>query len=700
MARFILVDPSIIDFQGHYYEYALRVLTAAEEAGYVPVLATNRRFKQDCSSRWQIHPVYRHGFYTWFWREWWPYQLIRAFAGFVRRNLFLLRAHLLFSWLGILWTMRDRPRDHLRSQLTESAFGPAWLTMLMFIACLRLISALSSLIGALIPFQGYLHRVFMQMRRFLATLLRPLHLITRPDEWLIRWWWEANRIRQFGRDTRRLFQQIHLQEGDVIFFSLVSWLELTGLAWYLERDKRAHRATWHLLFRHQLYGSQDMPLVNETLRPLRSALYRLHTGPCGQRLYFYADTQDLVEQYSTLGVPFHVLPIPINQELYDQAQQRILEDSAPLRIAYVGDARKEKGYHHLPGLIQDLWSRYVQCNRVNFVIQSNFNVPGGTAHAAVARAQLETFPRDKVTLLMEPLNSQEYARLIVESDIILLPYDREIYYAGSSGILAEALAAGVPVVVPQGLWMTRQLMEPVFHYHNSLKTQLVVLESVQGLELAWQSEDEMARVPIDESLTLTVANCPLYSFLEVPPAADFLLIMLKAVEKNPLSYLEIYVDQLDKASNSLLRSRNRIGVVHEPGASHLVSLMPGASHLYLSIASASPQTIVLCDLQFTFLARKDPDQPCPVSVVGLSYYDPDDLSAVVGEIIDHYAHYRQTARAWARQWFSWHNARRLVATVTQAVEARALSESICVGDAAQEQELDPTPPLCACRKAS
>ncbi|HUY35692.1 MAG TPA: glycosyltransferase, partial [Pirellulales bacterium] len=37
------------------------------------------------------------------------------------------------------------------------------------------------------------------------------------------------------------------------------------------------------------------------------------------------------------------------------------------------------------------------------------------------------------------------------------PFDRRCYRAGSSGTLAEALAAGCPAVVPAGTWMARQL---------------------------------------------------------------------------------------------------------------------------------------------------------------------------------------------------------------------------------------------------
>jgi hypothetical protein len=47
MAKFILIDHSIVGLVGHHYESAMHVLQAAEQVGYEPILATNRGFKPD-----------------------------------------------------------------------------------------------------------------------------------------------------------------------------------------------------------------------------------------------------------------------------------------------------------------------------------------------------------------------------------------------------------------------------------------------------------------------------------------------------------------------------------------------------------------------------------------------------------------------------------------------------------------------------
>jgi glycosyltransferase involved in cell wall biosynthesis len=61
------------------------------------------------------------------------------------------------------------------------------------------------------------------------------------------------------------------------------------------------------------------------------------------------------------------------------------------------------------------------------------------------------------TVVHGALARQEYLHLLAESDVLLLPYGRLPYRQRGSGILAEAVAAGIPVVVPDGTWAAEQV---------------------------------------------------------------------------------------------------------------------------------------------------------------------------------------------------------------------------------------------------
>src|SRR5262249_5083545 len=154
-------------------------------------------------------------------------------------------------------------------------------------------------------------------------------------------------------------------------------------AQYFVQDGNSSKATWHILFRHQLFSWEGGSSASEALRPLRGACYQLQRAIAGHRVYFYTDTDALTAQYNSLQIfSLATLPIPIAEQYHQPRPQD--SKHKPLQIAYVGDARPEKGYQHLPKIVEDLWAKYVAPGKVDFAIQSNFNVPEGTPATVIA----------------------------------------------------------------------------------------------------------------------------------------------------------------------------------------------------------------------------------------------------------------------------------------------------------------------------
>src|SRR5262249_525877 len=210
---------------------------------------------------------------------------------------------------------------------------------------------------------------------------------------------------------------LSLGEGDLLFVPTVSSIELMGLARCLSSYPASAGASWHLLFRRNLYAGhvadydQQESGVDELRLVFRNALARL----ANHRIFFYTDTEELSGQYERLGAArFHTLPIP-----HTRRPKEAKPESQPLCVLYAGDARGEKGYQHLPGIIQDLWRDYAATGKVEFALQSNYNIAHGDPEVAVARCQLEQFPDDKVKLYKKPLSSAEYQSLLLGGDINL-----------------------------------------------------------------------------------------------------------------------------------------------------------------------------------------------------------------------------------------------------------------------------------------
>src|SRR5262245_7630995 len=64
---------------------------------------------------------------------------------------------------------------------------------------------------------------------------------------------------------------------------------------------------------------------------------------------------------------------------------------------------------------------------------------------------------ERVVLVESRLSRLEYAQLLGAMDIVLVPYTAPDYSHSTSGIFAEAVATGRPVVVPTRTWMAAEL---------------------------------------------------------------------------------------------------------------------------------------------------------------------------------------------------------------------------------------------------
>ena len=70
-----------------------------------------------------------------------------------------------------------------------------------------------------------------------------------------------------------------------------------------------------------------------------------------------------------------------------------------------------------------------------------------------AADQLERLP-EIATVVRGSLRTAEYHKLFAKASIVLLPYEPERYAYGTSGVFAEAMAAGKPVITTSNTWMT------------------------------------------------------------------------------------------------------------------------------------------------------------------------------------------------------------------------------------------------------
>jgi glycosyltransferase involved in cell wall biosynthesis len=675
--KFILIDQSISSIAGHHYEYAMHVLEAAQRAGYTAVLATNRRFQPDVTGvPWKTYPIYKYGF----WSAMEAPQLVGVarVQSLWRRLRFLGRCTFRFSALGMAWQTRMQLADFLLKQPLDRPHLQSSIALLPLVLAIKILRFLVLVLFLPLAFIGFVLRFLVRVARTggylekytrvlfgdIFGLSRIIRYFLQHRSRILSWFQQLRCLRQFTRDSRRLFDQLPPGDADVVFFPTISPVELMGLRRFLQGNRAASRASWHFLFRRNIYRGRegDYAKQDHAVGDLAVVFSTFQARLPGYRIHFYTDTEELTAQHNRLGVArFSTLPIPhTHQPLPNQER-----NSRPLRAIYIGDARQEKGYNVLPHIIQAIWTDCVETGKVQFFLQSNYNVPDGEPEAVIARSQLECLPSDKVVLLKTPLSSEQYRDLLLSGDINLLLYDRENYYARSSGILVESLAAAVPVLAPAGTWMARQFLSELTHHQERLRENMRLLKSCRANELRWMHGPNR---PADIQAPIMTK---VFTWIAVPPQTTHLLVTLWFGEGAREAIL--HLDQLDAGKLSLMNQHEWLAEVNqERKATVLIPIKPHAVKVWAAVSNLYAQTGVwLSGLRFDFLAPQDGQERPPIGAVGLIYQHLEEVPDLLRELIDRNDHYRATACRFAGEWRAYHNSDRLVHEIGQRARMEA-----------------------------
>jgi hypothetical protein len=455
-----------------------------------------------------------------------------------------------------------------------------------------------------------------------------------------------------------MLQRLRPAAGDILFFPTISERDLSGLADHLGDKRQAFGASWHFLFRRDIYQGRrsEYAAQDARLENLRLIFERVQRGALYGCSFFYTDTKELTEQYERLGIlRFHTLPIPHTYTTADTIPHR-----GPLRLTYLGDARAEKGFPLLPQLVAALELEYMSTGKACLIAQCNYNVPAGEPGSVVARSQLESLPSDYVELFKTPLTSEDYKQLLLSADINLLLYEPLSYYARSSGILAESLAVGIPVIVPSGCWLSRQFLERYAEYVESLSHSMQPLKTYTLASIAWYGEQGQTAKPKSGGVLQVQHDKKVAAFVDVPCGATHVLLRSQFSLDADSAVLELREMNWTEAL-----SRDARAFVMEAGGSQkraamCLALSPDIGRLWIGLSSAHPnEKAWLSSFGIEFLQAL-PGESIPLGAVGLIYHSVADIPSLIGDLIDNYAHYRRTAMEFSHRWREYHNPDRLV----------------------------------------
>jgi len=487
---FALIDQSVKGEGGHHLEYAVRVLEAARQEGFETVLGAGEKFEGGRSIPFKSYSVFRYSFWENLHRQGGVAKLMLAYATFRQGQIKAaaqkkVRKRVLkeYSRTGL-----DKHRA-LEVQTVRDSLMEIFASDL---------SPLPSKRGALVRHRYIYHyqqqareaywRLLSRYRRLPRLIRLPIHLAKRITTRLFRY---SLRITKrltklgilmivapigaialpfiLGPGHRRVFEQnlktfirrAKLKPGDIAFIPTLGETEMLGLADLCSRDSLARQIRWRLLFRRDLFSGRSVhhPAQNNdvSVRRFRLASEEAKRKLEGTDICYYTDTDLLTDQYNTPKIyKFETLPIPVGAGF---TRSSLPSKGKPLIAGYLGDARDEKGYPLLADAVNYIYQSHIATGAVRLVAQSNYNLENGEPGSIAAKLSLMALPPKARDLPEGPFTSGEYTALFNKADILLVPYDADAYASRSSGVFAEALAAGRPTLVTRGSWMAT-ILEP------------------------------------------------------------------------------------------------------------------------------------------------------------------------------------------------------------------------------------------------
>jgi len=242
--------------------------------------------------------------------------------------------------------------------------------------------------------------------------------------------------------------------NDLVYFPNLLQNQLYAVALWLASFPVEKRPVAAVMLR---FFNQGMDYIQSRAnKELIGAFYRyagralLSVQP---RSWLCADTRELAVAYQkTIELPVLLLPDPMDVSALLAGLTARPPSPRPV-VIYQGYTHHNKGFHLLPDIID-------ACSGLNprprFLVQVQNRKAEGMGPAL---ERLDRYGPDDVEIINGFLSADEYFKMFVKSDIVLLPYSPLFYRYGSSGVFTESASAGKVVVVSDGTVPARQIRE-------------------------------------------------------------------------------------------------------------------------------------------------------------------------------------------------------------------------------------------------
>jgi len=243
------------------------------------------------------------------------------------------------------------------------------------------------------------------------------------------------------KKLREVFKQRQVSSADHLFVPTLDWILLRAIQLLSKEDSLQNRfPVLHILV---MYEKANWMTGGYPYRRLLRLLEKFNSSA-----YFYTETERHAKRLSAdLGLKALSFPFP---SLPDNVLHQRPESSS-IRICALGGGRRDKGFNLLPDIVSQCNQGIQKTSTVEFVIQN----PRAQDMLDDALAELERM--HNVILLDNQLDKEKYERYLSTCDVMIFPYDRDVYYLRGSGIVNEAVASGKPIVCTRDTSLVEQI---------------------------------------------------------------------------------------------------------------------------------------------------------------------------------------------------------------------------------------------------
>ncbi len=264
----------------------------------------------------------------------------------------------------------------------------------------------------------------------------------------------------------------HTASGDLIV--LARPLSRTRIAygvwlWYLKRLGRRLSVIY-------VVHNEPEPLFGSQIRILR----RLAQG---HHLEFVAHSPAIAAQVGQyLGFQPKVIALPFKPyDLVDRPSGR----KGAVRFAFLGLGHHSKGLDLVLQAVK-LCAELVDGNKMEFTIQCYLPFRDHAAEELHRSAKELSVTITSIILIEHELRPSEYLLELQRSDVVLVPHRLDTYRYALSGVFADAMAAGRPVIVAEGSYMSELVRESgagvSFESGSGLSLQRAIVEAARRID--------------------------------------------------------------------------------------------------------------------------------------------------------------------------------------------------------------------------